>query len=80
MTKLWWRKLLLLLERSILSTNRVLHARNTTAYVRPRMATGQTGEQGDGANDADRKRKRHSDAQLVYTTTGLRVRSQSSDQ
>ena len=39
--------------------------------VRPRVATGQTGEQGDGTHDADRKRKRHSDAQLVYSNRSL---------
>ena len=40
--------------------------------VRPRVATGQTGEQlGDGTHDADCKRKRHSDAQLVYSNRSL---------
>ena len=39
--------------------------------MRPRVATGQTGEQGDGTHDADRKRKRHSDAQLVYSNRSL---------
>ena len=29
------------------------------------------GEQGDGVHDADRKRKRHSDAQLVYSNRSL---------